>query len=139
MALVKINSRPTQRQLRQFAVLWLPGLSLIAAWIGWRNGASDRALLWAFSFVVAFVCVGFVKPSAVRPVFVALTVAAYPIGWVVGHLLLAIFFFGVVTSIGLIMCRFRIDPMQRIWDRKAVSYWQSRRSAEDVESYFRQY
>jgi polyferredoxin len=139
MALVKINSRPTQRQLRQFAVLWLPFFSLIAAWIGWRHGASDRALLGALSFVVAFAGLGLLKPSAVRPVFVALTVAAYPIGWVVGHLLLAILFFGVVTPIGLIMRLFRIDPMQRIWDRTAVSYWQSRRSAEDLENYFRQY
>jgi hypothetical protein len=139
MPLLELNLSPTRRQLRQFAAIWLPALAIMGAWIAWRNGVSLDLLAWPIAGVSVFCCIGLAAPEVVRPIFVALTFATFPIGWTAGHLLLAILFYGVMTPIGLIMRLCRSDPMQRGWDRNAATYWQTRDSSDDVESHFRQY
>jgi hypothetical protein len=65
--------------------------------------------------------------------------AAYPIGWVVSHVLLALIYFGVLTPIGRIMAVCGYDPMERRFDRAASSYWIEREPNRDASRYFRQF
>ena len=63
----------------------------------------------------------------------------YPLGWVVGHLLLAILYFAVVTPIGLALRLAGRDPMNRRFDDQSSTYWRSHRPPDDDTSYYRQY
>jgi hypothetical protein len=66
-------------------------------------------------------------------------VAAFPIGWVLSHVLLAIVYYGVFTPIGRVMRMRGRDPMQRRFDSQTESYWVPRNSEKSAQDYFRQF
>jgi hypothetical protein len=65
--------------------------------------------------------------------------AAFPIGFVISYVLMAIIYYLVVTSIGLIMRIFGRDSMYRRFDRDAATYWFERRAEQAQDRYFRQF
>jgi hypothetical protein len=65
--------------------------------------------------------------------------AAYPIGWVVSHVLLGLIYFGLLTPVGWLMKLFGYDPMERRFDRAAASYWVERERQTDAGRYFKQF
>jgi hypothetical protein len=65
--------------------------------------------------------------------------AAYPIGFVVSHLLLGVIFYGVFTAIGLLMRLFSYDPLQRRLRTGESSYWTPIQSVTNKAEYFRQF
>ena len=138
MALLEINRNPSRRDLAWFgAVLLLFFVvigggrrpradSEVARNICGAPGPSSRSLYYAV-------------PGLRRPMFVGWMYAAYPMGFVVSHLLLGLVYFGVVTPIGLLMRAVGHDPMARRFDRSAPTYWVAREQAPDVKRYFRQF
>ena len=139
MALVEINWNPSRRDLRQFAAIWLPALcALIGFWI-WRGTGSATAAVAALAIGVLLGVIGFAAPAVIRPVFLGLTCAAFPIGWVVSHVILAITYYAIITPIGLVMRLCGSDSMQRKIDRAAESYWIARENTADKRRYFRQF
>jgi hypothetical protein len=84
--------------------------------------------------------VGLLVPQAIRWVYVGWMLAAFPIGWLVSHLLLAAIFFGVIMPIGLILRVLGRDPMRKSFDRSASTYWIARPTEPtDSRRYFRQF
>jgi hypothetical protein len=76
---------------------------------------------------------------AARILYLALTLAALPIGFVVSFLLLAAFYFLLLTPVGLLFRLIRRDPLRRTFDRSAASYWMLRRPATNKNRYFHQF
>lgn len=139
MGVIQINRNPTLRELNQFGFVWLGFLLLFAvlAWIRWHSPAVSGGLAGAAVVVPA---IGWLAPSFMRLVFLGLSYAAFPIGWVVSHLVLAMVYFLVVTPIGLVMRLVGHDPMRRRCDGGATSYWIERpASAVGARRYFRQF
>ena len=138
MALLEFNTRPTDRQLRQFVGLVLPAAALVAAAVaGWRLdqwGAAAGMLVLAALVALA----GLVRPALARPLFLGWMYASYPIGWVLGHVLIGAVFFLVVTPIGGLMRVAGRDPLRRKFEPARSSYWE-RRTASDRTRYFRQF
>jgi len=66
--------------------------------------------------------------------------AAFPIGWTVSHVLLAVVYFAVLTPTGLGLRLLGYDPMSRR-DRseEKTSYWERECAPENRERYFRQF
>ena len=136
--MIEINRNPTDRQLRQFAVLWMVFIGLIGGTMvanrGWPTAAT---LFWAAAVLAALP--GLFLPRAAKPLHLALSYATFPIGWVVSHILLAIVYYGVFTPIGLAMRLVGRDPLRRRFDRNCPTYWIPHAQASDMKSYFRQY
>jgi hypothetical protein len=134
----EIKSRATPRLLRQFAVLWLVALGLLAGLQGWLW---ER---WAVAAVLAALAVGagvpgVLWPRAVRWLYVGLCGATFPVGWVVSHLTLALVFYGLLTPLGLV---FRLSGRDALGLRAKAdrdSYWEPRPAASDPPRYLRQY
>jgi hypothetical protein len=73
-------------------------------------------------------------------VFLGMSYAAWPIGFVVSHVILALVYYLVFTPVGLAMRIFRYDPMNRRFDDAAQSYWVVRDpAATPPKRYFRQF
>ena len=139
MALIDILKDPTQRQLRQFGGLFLPGFLVGCTIVARRAGVAwplPGALLGAASLSIA---AALARPSSLRRVFVALQVVAFPIGWVLGHALMAIVYFGVFFPVGLLLRLFRGDPLTRRIERDAPTHWVPRKPPSGIERYFRPY
>jgi hypothetical protein len=128
--------RPASRTLRQFAVCWMIFVGLLAL----RVGAHDR--YFAIGVPLAALAAGFgfaglVWPPAVRPLFVALTVVTFPIGWVVSRVLLAVLFYGVFTPVGLVMRWLGRNALELRLQTGRSTYWVSKPAAENSCRYFR--
>jgi Saxitoxin biosynthesis operon protein SxtJ len=124
------------RMLRQFAVVTLVVLGGVAARRAWRGdlGAITGGL--AFLGVVIGV-VGLWRPRAIRVVYVGAMALAFPIGWTVSRLAMAVLFFLIVTPVALLFRACGRDPL-RIRQRPASSYWQESAATSEVGDYFRQ-
>lgn len=132
-----IDFHPPARTLRQFAGLWLIVFAALA-------GAAFRAHRGS-EFVVALLATGVVVgvsgllvPKVIRPLFVALIVAGFPIGYVVSRSVLMIVFFLMLTPLGLAFRMTGRDTLERKKSERA-SYWKPKEKQEDVETYLHQF
>jgi len=123
MGVIEINTEPTRRQLNQFGFIWMGFV--------------------AFFGVIAFFKfhnVGWVFPRFMRWVFLGMSYLAFPIGFVVSHVVLAVVYYLVLTPIGILTRFFGYDSMKRRFDPEAKSYWVERSAAAvDSKRYFRQF
>jgi hypothetical protein len=135
MKLVEINWNPTHRQLRQFAIVCLFALPLVG-WI-WGLGFAAVALLAVAGLVLAFV--GVLFPTGVKPIFLALSIVAAPIGIIIGELAMLLIYYGVFLPIGLGFRLAKRDALQLKFDRQAKTYWQAKKRPNSLASYYRQF
>ena len=139
MGVIEIRRDPSRRELTQFGFVWLGVFVLFAvvAWLKWRSPTVSGVLAAAAVLVPV---IGWLAPAFMRLVFLGLSYAAFPIGWVVSHVILALVYYVVLTPIGLTMRLLGRDPMIRGFDRDAPSYWIQRpRAAAKPARYFRQF
>lgn len=138
MALITVNTDPTRRELRQFGFIWLGFLAFFGLLAWFKFGHHHLAEgLWAAAVVVPLI--GWFVPSFMRAVFVGMSYAAFPIGFVVSHVVLAAVYYLILTPIGIVMRLFRYDPMRRQFQPDSPSYWIKRAPHPDPKQYFRQY
>ena len=133
MALVEINWKPTDRQLRQFggiALVALPVLALI-----WRVSMPVVGAMAGIGAVVGVV--SFLLPKAVKPLFIGLSVAAIPIGLVMAEVILLSVFLCVFVPMGIVFRLMRRDALQ-LQEPETDSCWQKKCQPRNAASYFRQ-
>ena len=135
--MISVQWNPNQKQLRQFAAIWFPAFCGLVGWmIGKKTGH------WGAVEIGWFVCggvsvAGFLFPPLIRPVFVGLILATFPIGWVVSHVLLGAIFYGIVSPMGLILRLTGHDPLQ-LKPPPGHSLWKTPVGRTDPASYLRQ-
>ena len=132
-----VTFRASPRVLRQFAVLTLLILGGWGAWTLWRG--STQLGVAALTIAVVVGVVGLVRPQAIRWLFGAAMVVAFPIGWVVSQVLLLSLFVVVFTPIGFVFRLMKRDPLQLRTDALADSYWEPLPETVAPERYFQQF
>jgi Saxitoxin biosynthesis operon protein SxtJ len=130
--------RPSARMLRQFAGLWIAFFASLAYLNGVLRGNADLALVFA-ALVVAVGPLGLVWPRAIRPVFVGWMILAFPIGWTVSHLVMAVLYYGVFTPVGLCCRLWGRDVLGRRYPPDQATYWMPITPTTGSGSYFRQF
>ncbi len=113
--MIELNLNPSKRDLRIFSLAALVFLAFVG-WVVWRKSGSATAGGTVVAVGVLLATLGLSVPRAVRPVFIALMIINYPIGWVVTHVVMALIFYLVVTPLGVIMRLSGRDPMERRFD-----------------------
>ncbi len=117
----EIRALSTEKSdLRKFS--WLVGgILLLAGLFLWYRGVSwYPALLWIGGPLVA---VGTAVPLAVKPFYYAWMSLAVVLGFVMTRVILTLFFFLVLTPVGLFFRLVGRDPLHRKPDPDASSYW----------------
>jgi hypothetical protein len=138
MALIRINRNPPRRQLALFGALWLIFFAIVG-WIVWDKTQSRPASLSIWTLAVVIPVIGWIWPAWMRIVYVGAAYAAFPIGLVISHVVLALVYYAVLTPTGLLVRLFLFDPMRRRFEPEAKTYWVRRREQQDVKRYFRQF
>ena len=128
--------RPPDRQLRQFAALFLIVFLAIAGW-RWYRGAADvwTTIIAALAVVVGVL--GLIAPAAVRPIYTGWMVVAFPIGWTVSRLALGAVFFLLVTPMAALFRVIGRDAL-RLRRHDRPTYWLAKRVPAGAREYFRQ-
>jgi hypothetical protein len=133
-----IQFRPPAKTLRQFAGLWLACFGGLSAWEGFVRGHATLAVALAI-LALTIGPLGLAWPQLVRPVFVAWMILAFPIGWTVSQLILALMFYGLFTPISLIFRLIGRDPLHRARQPGLESYWTPKATPTDSRRYFKQF
>jgi len=136
--LVSLQLRPSDRQLRQFgwiAAVAFPAIALVIEQ-GERGGRAQLALFALGGVSLLF---SLIWPPGNRPLFVAMSLVSYPIGFVVSHVALAIFFFGILTPVGLLFRLLGRDPLARRFEPDRPSYWVELPKITSKKDYFKQF
>jgi hypothetical protein len=131
-----IEWQPPSRKLRQFAGLWLAFFGALAVWC-WVADHRQVAILLGI-LALGLGGTGLAAPGAIRLVYVGWMVLAFPLGWTLSHVLLAIVYYGVFTPIGIIFRVIGRDALH-LRRRDCASYWVARPEPESVRRYFEQF
>lgn len=138
MAVIEMNWQPSSRDLRVFAFVQLI-VAAVGAWLLHRRLEWDLAALALLGLSLILLVAGLVRPQILQPLFVGWMLAAFPIGWVMSHLLLAVVYFGIVTPIGVLLRWRGRDALQLKPDESQSSYWNVRPVPPAPSQYFRQF
>jgi hypothetical protein len=106
-----------------------------AAYLTYRGSGAWPWLAGGGAF---FLLAGLFAEPVLRPVHAVWMKFAHALGWVNTRLLLGLFFYLVLTPVGLVLRMLGKDLLQRRIDRSAPTYWVARESAPfDPERYER--
>jgi hypothetical protein len=133
-----IQFQPPDKTLRQFAGLWLACFGGLAAWQGIVRGHTSLAAALAV-LALGVGPLGLIWPRIVRPIYVAWMVLAFPIGWSISQIILAVMFYGLFTPIGLIFRIIGRDALHRARQPGLESYWSAKTIPADPRRYFKQF
>lgn len=144
--MIEIDLRPDDRTLRQFGFIALVGFGLLATlayneWLVFARVGEWRQQVATFFASLAGVCLLFslLYPRANLPIYLGLTILAYPIGFVLSYVIMGALFFGLIAPVALFFKLTGRDPMHRRYDPDATSYWTDARPAREKATYFRQF
>jgi hypothetical protein len=97
--------------------------------------------MWLLAPGVVLVLAGALVPRSLRAIYLVWMAAALALGFIVSHVLLTLFFFLVITPVGLVARLFGKDFLRLRIDRRTATYWlpcqrQAKRPASDYEKQF---
>ena len=124
MALVREEQAPTRKELRSFGIVMAVVLSLFGLWGVWRVGFSLTTVRTVLVVLAgSFLACGLLAPALLREPRRLWLALGERLGVVVSTLLLTIFFFLVLTPIGLLRRAFGADPMGKRRKPDGQGYW----------------
>jgi hypothetical protein len=130
--------KPTERTLRQFAVMWIIFFTAIAAWQELHHHRHVVAMIVG-SLALTVGALGVAWPMTIRPIFVAWMTMAYPIGWTVTRIVLGAVFYVLFTPIAWIFRLIGRDELGLKATPEAATYWESKPRVVDKVRYLRQF
>jgi hypothetical protein len=134
--MVPINWNPDRKTLAEFSDAGMFFLGMVAAPLAYFRGQPKlAATFWTLAVVGRLI--GLFRPEWLKPVFVGLTLATWPIGAVVSRIALAGLYFLVFTPIALIFRVIGRDALQRSPDPQAKTYWEPYRPNRGLDRYLR--
>ena len=130
--------KPDTKTLRQFAWGWVIFFGALAI-CKFAIQHREKPAMWLGITAVVGLVLYLVLPVVFRAIFVVWMVAAYPIGWVVSQIALALMFYCIITPVALCFRMTGRDRLRRVKPAKATTYWITKEMPADVRRYFRQY
>ena len=146
-SMIQIDLRPDRRTLRQFGWIALVGFGLLAtlAWNEWLMFAFGLGA-WKQTVVAGLVGLAglaaffsLVYPPANLPIYLGLTILAYPIGFVLSYVIMGTIFYLLLAPVGIFFRLTGRDPLMRRFEPQTPSYWVDSREARSNDSYFHQF
>lgn len=119
----------TREEVRKFGYLFAGICVLIGAYTIYRG---HNTWPWFAAGAGFFLTAGLVGYPVLRPVYIVWMKFAFVLGWINTRVLLGVFFYLILTPIGLAMRIFGKDLLDEKMDRRANSYWKVR-GAEGFE------
>ena len=139
MGMIQLDLNPSHKKLRQFGLVALIMLTIIALLLGWRFNLPKGVVIGLCAAGAVLFIISRISTRLIWPVYAGLMVVSFPIGWVISHLVMGLFFFGVITPVGLVFRLLGRDALHRKWDPNADSYWVKYPRPDSVKRYFRQF
>ncbi len=137
------NWHPNLNERRSFARTMAIGFAVIkialrlAAWLHIIAPKPHLSEFLTYGILVGVAL--WIFPAVAKPFYLLWFFVACCIGIVMSNVLVAAFFFLVITPIGVLMRAFGRDPLQKKWDPTRPTYWRDAEKSVDPARYFRQF
>ena len=137
--MIEINWNPTRKDLCIFGIGALVASMIISAVLYFFKGIEPRwiSILIAVGFLIFTSSIISIKVT--RMIYLSLSLVTLPIGWVLSFIMLAVFYYLIVTPIGLVFRLTGRDPLNQKFDSKTKSYWKKHKSPDTLDRYFHQF
>ncbi|MBN1805956.1 MAG: hypothetical protein JW837_11960 [Sedimentisphaerales bacterium] len=139
MSLVELDWNPRSKQLQNFGRIALVATIVISLLLYLLKGV---AIQWV-SIILVFGIITFITSlislKLTKIIYLGMIVLTLPIGFAVSFVLLAAFYFLLLTPLGFIFRLTGRDPLCRKFDTNAKSYWLKRQPPKGPEQYFHQF
>ncbi len=139
MALLKINWHPNRKELGDFGKVALIATVLISLLLWGIKGVGFKWTLPILAVGLIIFVASKTSEKLTRTIYLGLTMLTLPIGFTISFILLAAFYYMVITPIGLVFRLMRRDPLCRKFDNTTDSYWLPRPPTRGLNRYFRQF
>ena len=139
MSLVSVNWNPDRKGLNGFRLISVGATIVIATLL---YALKHVGIGWCLAIIAAggFIWLsGLVSLRLTRYIYVAMTALTLPVGFVVSLVLMSVFYFGLITPIGLVFRLIGRDVLCRRFDPGASSYWVDHQQNTSVERYFQRF
>ncbi len=136
--MLPIRWKPDRKTLGEFSEAGLFALGMVAAPLAYFRGRSSLGVaFWTLAVLIRLV--GLVRPGWLKPAFVGMSLATWPIGWVASKVALALLYALVFTPIAIVFRLVGRDALNRKLDRDASTYWEPYRPDRRLDRYLRPY
>lgn len=139
MSLIEINWNPNHKELRKFGIISLIASVLISLLLYVFKGLGIQWMVIIFVFGLIIFLSSMISFKVTRLIYLCLILVTMPIGLVVSFTLMAIFYFLLLTPLGLLFRLMGRDALGRKFDSSIDSYWVIRRPPDSLDRYFRQF
>jgi hypothetical protein len=82
---------------------------------------------------------GILAPRVLKPVFLGLVLISFPIGLIIGEMILLMIFVGVFLPMALLFRIIGRDVLRRRMTAESETFWVPRSGPSNVRRYFQQY
>jgi hypothetical protein len=110
----------TRKEVRKFGFLFGVIGGLLAAYLGYRQ---NPLWPWFLGGGVLFAALGLIAWKLLKPVYILWMKFAYILAWVNTRIILTLFFFLVITPVGVLMRLFGRDFLNERIAKSAKTYW----------------
>ncbi len=139
MSLVSVNWNPDPKSLHGFRLVSV-GATLIMATLLYTLKHVDIRWCVAIAGAGGFIWLsGLVSLKLTRYIYVTLTALTLPVGFVVSLVLMGVFYFGLITPLGLVFRLIGRDILCRRFDPEARTYWVDHQQTSNMERYFQRF
>lgn len=111
------------REVRKFGLMFALICTLVAGYSFYKSGT-----VWPYfgGGAIFFLLTGLFVHPVLRPIYIGWMKFAFVLAWINTRILLGVFFYGIITPIGLLMRLFGKDLLDQKIDRNATTYWKKR-------------
>ena len=134
-----MNWKPAEKELRNFGKASLIMLAVIAALLWKFKGIPPLYTLCICAAGVLIFLLSLISAKLVKPIYIVLQVLTYPIGVAVSFVIMAVFYYLVLTPMGFFFKLIGRDLLNRKFDPKADTYWVRYNPPGPVGRYFKQF
>lgn len=114
----KIDSSPNK--VKKFGIMFGVICTVVVAYLLYKGSG---AWPWFAAGAGFFFLSGLVGYSVLKPVYVGWMMFAFVLGWVNTRIILGVFYYFILTPIGLILRLTGKDLLDKRLDRSAKTYW----------------
>ncbi len=139
MSLVKINWNPNCKELRGFGKIALVAMLILSLLLYIIKGLAVKWTLIVFAVGVVIFIVSLISCKLTRLIYLGLTLASAPIGFAVSFIVLALFYFLLITPIAFVFRLAGRDGLNRRFEPDADTYWIKRHPPDSPDRYFHQF
>jgi hypothetical protein len=139
MSLVEIKWHPNRKELRDFGKIALIASAILCLLLYVFKGIGIKWSAVILALGIAIFLISLFSIKLTKLIYLGLILITFPIGWAISFILMAIFYFLLITPLGLVFRLMGKDLLNQKFDSNAKSYWVVRKPPENIDRYFHQF